>query len=639
MNALRRFVILFWVLFLCSAGAASADFKTVIIPLTIDYPLLKSLVIQRAFTGPGHSAVVMDEGDGCNFIRISDPVFSESGGLLRCETRVLIRTGAPFRDTCLMPAEWNGYVAFLVRPLMDRRNGTLSFHTVDSAVYTEEHRLQQVTDWVWELIKTRIYAYIDAIEVDLEPPVLEIKSVLGSFFPGGLSKHVHSMLSSLRFGEIRITPQAVQIELLAEVEEVYDIESETESAFLSDAELDTLVDAWETWDAFLVHLILSLTGKPLGEEERRTLFETLLEARYRFTTELAERTVDKDLVREEFIEAWTRLSPIFRNHFGGESSEFTLGYLAFFTAADALATLDRIGPTLGIAVSREGLIRMARLIRPGIPVSLEYDLEFNPELREILDLGAPLPMDVPADSDPTDVPEDLLKEGAATSSPWIRMFVGIRRLFSGSRVWAKTLKEIPNPSQLERWLPPNGPPDAYIRKVERLLSHAATALLKKGSLHRVYHDFYKRLVLATAWQESCFRQFVKEKGKITYLLSYNRTSVGLMQVNRRVWRGIYEMDLLMWNIHYNAAAGCEILDQYFRRYALPKLKAMQRRDLLTEETAGGVVYAMYNVGTNQFSKYPQRKKEKAYFLSDTLFMEKFRWTTQGLVSRVEACLQ
>ncbi len=638
---MKRFPVILFSLFTLLAATPAAGgppLKTVALPLTIDYPLLGSLVVYHAFSGPSRSVVVLDEGDGCNFIRISNPVFSQSHGFLRCEIRVLMRTGAPFRDACLMPVEWTGYVALLMTPHVDPQGRTLSFSVTDSAVYDKNHNPQMITEMLWNLIKTRIYDYIQSISVDLEPPFSELKSVIASFIPGGLSDAVAFMLESMRLGEVRIEPKAVRIDILAEVP-AHEIEPEKTPTAVSEKELETIIEAWETWDAFLVHTILSLAGRPLAEKDRRTLFETLLDTRYRFTTELSERTLGKDLVREEFIEAWSRLSPIFRNTLGSEASKFTLAYLSFFTAADALTTLDRIGPALGIEISREGLIRLGRLVSHEKPVFLDYDLRFNRQLRELLGLDGSLPVVGDQEEGTPQERERPLEKGASHLPRWNRLLSGLRRFFRTAPAWAMGRKNIPDPSRLHHWLPPRGDLRPFIFKMEKLLTRTTAALLKKSALHRVYHDFFKRLVLSTAWQESCFRQFVRKKGKITYLISYNQSSVGLMQVNKRVWRGIYDIHSLMWNIHYNAAAGCEILQQYLTRYALPRLRRLKNKALMTEETVAGTVYAMYNGGPKQLRRYLKRKRAKRRFKSDRLFLKKFRLTTKGRLFQAALCLR
>ncbi|OGP61480.1 MAG: hypothetical protein A2V65_06160 [Deltaproteobacteria bacterium RBG_13_49_15] len=610
--------------------------KTVALPLTLDYKLLRSLVIQTSFTGPGQSATVLDQEDGCNFIRISDPTFSEKKSFLWCETRVQIRTGVPFNENCLMTSELNGYVAFHIQPIINRRTLKLTFRTIDSVIYDQNHKPKKVAGVIWDAIKEQVYDYINHITIDLEPSMTELKSFLEPLFPAGPSDKAKAMLDSLRLGEVKIAPDAVRIEILTEVEEMYEPEKEKKMEVLSDKDVETIIESWETWDAFLVQLILSLVNRPLSENDRQILLDTLLATRYRFTTELNELTLNKDLVREQFIEAWTELSPVFRNHLSSEASEFTLGYLAFFTASDALSTLDRIGPTLGIEISRNGLIRLARLISRGKPTILDYDLSLNRDLREILDLGSPLSVDYP--------PEETEEYGLKPEKeiPWridpddSFLFAS---LFTDSPIYAIAKKKDSGKLIPEKWIVPENDIDPYIERIEKLLEDSSAASLKKTPLQAVYHDFYRRLIPAIAWQESCFRQFQIENGEITFLLSYNRTSVGIMQINERVWRGIYDLDQLKWNIHYNTLAGCEIADQYLRRYALEKLKKMNPKVRLTEELVAGVVYAMYNGGPQQFDRYLARKKKNRHYLSDTLFMEKFRWVNHGKLEHVKLCLQ
>jgi len=69
-------------------------------------------------------------------------------------------------------------------------------------------------------------------------------------------------------------------------------------------------------------------------------------------------------------------------------------------------------------------------------------------------------------------------------------------------------------------------------------------------------------VLATAWQESCWRQFVRRGGQIVRPSPVG--SVGIMQVNQCVWRGAYDQKGLLGDIAYNARARAEIVLHYLR---------------------------------------------------------------------------
>ena len=71
-------------------------------------------------------------------------------------------------------------------------------------------------------------------------------------------------------------------------------------------------------------------------------------------------------------------------------------------------------------------------------------------------------------------------------------------------------------------------------------------------------------------RRAAFVNFTPKTADWYILRSNNGSSVGLMQINERVWRGIYDLNRLRWDIHYNTRAGCEILATYFSRYAVKR---------------------------------------------------------------------
>jgi hypothetical protein len=147
------------------------------------------------------------------------------------------------------------------------------------------------------------------------------------------------------------------------------------------------------------------------------------------------------------------------------------------------------------------------------------------------------------------------------------------------------------------------------------------------------------MVMAVAWQESCFRQFEKDSDdRISCLRSYNNTSVGIMQINERVWNGMYDAKRLQWDISYNAKAGCEILDTYFYRYALRYLKKVENGENWDQDQLAGSIYAMYNGGPGQFFKFSIRYKNNRFYKSDTLFKNKFEWVKVRDWDKLKICL-
>ena len=188
---------------------------------------------------------------------------------------------------------------------------------------------------------------------------------------------------------------------------------------------------------------------------------------------------------------------------------------------------------------------------------------------------------------------------------------------------------------LQQWIPSRNRRDAYLKRVRGLLTNMARKAVTNNRFPNQIEQMFDTLVLAVAWQESCFRQFHEVKGRVVYLRSYNGTSVGIMQVNERVWRGIYDLEQLRWNIHYNASSGGDIIARYINRYLL---KNHERIAGFNDKTIAGVVYAMYNGGPRQFQTYLERLARSDLYKSDRLFNEKYEWVVAGKWPQVAQCL-
>ena len=631
---LIKVLFLLPVLVFFSPLQAQASTETVSLPLSIDYQLLQSIVIKVAYTDQGQSAILLNENDGCQKITISEPSIREEGKQILFETKVHVVAGTYMLNNCVLPIEWEGYLALVQKPVVDSK-WNLTFDTIDSTLYDKHHRSSEISGIVWDLVKTQVYEYLEGITINLAPPVFELKSVLVELFPFDQQAHVQRMLASMRPGKIDPTSVALQIGILTEVVETNKEEKDIEREQISTDELEVFIDTWEAWDSFLVYVLTFFLKEPLSEDDRQIFLDTLLETRYRFVTGLLDGMVERDFVREQFISAWKKLSPIFRNQLGDNPSKSIFGYLSFFTAADALSALDKISPTIGIEISRNGLIRLARLLAEDKSLTLDYRPGVNSELRSVLGFGAPLKTSGPVtNSEEIEIGEeeiDLIEDNDSSFTKLIISFVS-------RSAWAKTNKPAVTFKDIIPWVFAKKNFEPYVDRIKTLLEEASDGALNDSKIEERYHDLYRRIVLSTAWQESCFRQFRVRKKKVTYLLSYNRTSVGLMQVNERVWRGMYDRQHLRWDIQYNVAAGCEILNIYIKKYTLDRIKKMKIEMTLDDDTFARIVYAMYNGGPGQFEKILRRNKEGTLYSSDKLYFEKYSWVKNRQWENIRKCL-
>ena len=599
------------------------------LPLALDYPLIRSLFHFQAFNKPGGKALLGDaKAGGCNNIELWGADLSPEQSLLKIGTNIKIKAGLKVFGNCVPFADWEGNLKILQRVWVDKNTRQLRFTTVSSNIFDKNGKPAKTGEKVWDVIRTTVLPFFDDLSIDLAFPVNELKTVLPLLVSSETRPHVEHWFNTLRLSDARVDKDAVRLDLLMDIERLPK-QKEVAAKELSPHEIELFSRSWESWDSFLVYQIESLIGQPLTESEQLNLSETLLDTRQGFIRVLSQKAFGNNLIREQFVWTWQRLATTLRTHLATKPSTSLLKYLAFFTASDALVVLDKLGPALSIDIGRDGLLGLAQLLSEGRaePI-LDYTYAVDPGLRNLLGLGPPVDDSGPAfNLQEIDLPEE--QEEKLTKNhyfPWRNPFVPLA--FAAEEQTAP-LEEV------KQWIPSVKNIQPYLNQVKQVLEQATIDTLAQKPLEEKYQGFYRLLVLSTAWQESCWRQFTKTKDKLRYLLSYNQSSIGLMQINERVWRSLYRPESLRWNIQYNACAGADILNYYLCKYALKKMDPNNPLDL---DTLGRAVYAMYNGGPGQFSKFLKRKETNSFYKSDQLFWEKYSLAKEGQFDKVSVCL-
>ncbi|SMP49386.1 Transglycosylase SLT domain-containing protein [Desulfonatronum zhilinae] len=634
--------LLVWTTLIATASPTAdtlGEPKQVILPMTIDYALLNAMVRNTFLEGGIVAGVDTEksrktlyyEQDGCQGVVVSAPRFREEGGELLMETQVHLRYGRSMGRYCVLPLSFDGVLVMYQHPSVSPEDWTLRFTPLKSEMRTPDGQPARLASLAWRLVEDYVLGSLAGVSVNLGPPKQELQDFLPLMLPVEDQPGVLEMLRELRPADVLVQTQGLRLENVMTVfDELYQPEPEWLEPYLSDEELERFIVAWEVWDAFLVHLITTLTTRQLTDDEQLLLLDVLLRMRHEFAYHLEDPVGQTDLVRVQFMETWTRLGPLFRGHLLEADNNSLLGYLAFFSASDALLALDKLGPTLGLEISRDGLIRLARLL-DNQDTLLDYGPELLPELRRILGLGNRL------SNGPDN--EDADRESTLPDSPSPRSLKFLQDHLAA--FFIGTAQAESPPAELEadltHWIFQGRDLKAYMDRVTGVLRDRTDEVLDKAEKPADHHDFFHDLALATAWQESCFRQFTTSGKDILYIRSYNNTSVGIMQINERVWRGLYDQTRLRWDIAYNAQAGVEILDLYFAKYAHPRMRKEPEANW-TADLQAGMLYAMYNGGPGQLDRFLTRAQENNLFRSDRLFREKWDWIRQDALDKISICL-
>jgi hypothetical protein len=596
----------------CPAAAAA-------VPVEFDLPLadalLGQLVREQVYTDPDGTARVWDDGHACNSMRLSAPEVAAQAGLLRTRSRVAARIGTVVGNRCLALAEWNGHVEIFQEPVPGAAPGEVVFRVADSRLYAADGESRGVVGTLWDWVKQYAHPRFARLRIDLGSALDEVGRVLGSAVAATAAPPaIHVTGVTADRGRVNL-----RLRFEVDLPEMPAIPPGAEGP-LTEEELARWEAAWQRWDAFVTTVVRRAGLDASMGDLRLDLLEVLLDARGDLQEVLtAAPSPGLDPLPALFLGTWERLAPLLRQLGGELASQNALRYLGFVAAGDALAAVESVAGTAGVRFDAETLRRLARMAAPEVADPLDYDLRVDADMRRLFGFGDPLPAPVATAGSP-----DALPVVPAGRPAMLTLWLPAAAL---QRDYAALVERI------NGWVPRISELDTYLPLVEQLLVHAAQETLRKKGLDATWRDMFHDIVLATAWQESCWRQFVKVKGEVRPIRSY-AGSVGIMQVNFRVWRGFYDVDALLGDAGYNAQAGAEILHHYLADYALRKGE---------HRVAGGAdnlpraTYALYNGGPKHMRRYRSDRTSRALRAIDAAFWDKYERVRAGETLAVAEC--
>ena len=187
--------------------------------------------------------------------------------------------------------------------------------------------------------------------------------------------------------------------------------------------------------------------------------------------------------------------------------------------------------------------------------------------------------------------------------------------------------------RLNRELPDRNNLESYRDDVGRPLEFSAERQMNENEVERKYSSLYLTLVRTTAWQESCWRQWVRKDNRITWLES-STGDIGVMQVNKYVWRGMLNVERLKLDEVYNAGAGYQILGDLMQRYALRQKLGSDANPQLARST-----YSAYNAGPLSYDRWRHKNVPADQHEIDLAFWAKYQALEGGEQVAILECVE
>ncbi len=601
-------------------ASAGAESVTVDVPLRLDAAYLREALVSQVFTDAGETARAWDDGSGCNHMVLSEPRVDTDGSAVRLATRGEARVGKAIGERCVLLLDWAGSIQTMQSVSLDPGGAAVRFEVVDSALADGG----ALGGTLWDLVKDHVHPRLGALRIDLAPALNELRAVL-PFILSADPAVVTGILDSVSIRNVSVVENGLEAILAFEVplgQSPADAPGAPEPALTAE-EMARLTEAARSFDGFITFTVKYLAATSARVDVNRDLLFVLIEARYDILRILTEEsaTIGRDPVRALFLRTWSRLAPILKRLESTAPGQQGLNLLGFIAAADALRALDAIGPRLDLELSADGLRRMARSLAPETTADpLDVQEGVDPGLRELFDFGpAPSLPAEPLQPEPVEAP-------AGEPLGWV----------PGGMLRAAHARTGPDPKlvdRLNRWVPqPEEIPD-YLPLVRDLLHGTAARVVGDSALDGGLHRMFRAMVLATAWQETCWRQFRIENGKVAPIQS-GGGAVGMMQVLPSVWRGFYDGKGLARDIGYNAAAGSEILMHYLVDYAIARGEHEQDGGI---DNLPSAAYAAYNGGPGHLGRYRSGKTSDSLKRIDQAFLEKYRAIAGGDELAVLSC--
>jgi len=590
------------------------------VPLKVPLALLREPLVGLSAQAEQTPRELYRKGP-CRYFQAGSPALEQRSDGLHFVTHVAGRLAMEIAGRCIGLSAWSGTADLELVPVVGE-DGRLRLRISRSTLRDDAGRDAPLLGFIVNLSKRFINTRIEEFGYDLTPPREEVLAVLRDCVPAAILPDIREALHSLRLGDAGLEPDAVTVPLILTIPDAWrePPPARPAAAPLDETAIRSLEQAFEPLDAFVVFVVKRADVELTDPELRERLFELLLESRYRLVDILSGdvETVSGDPLRDLFIADWEDLRALIvaagrRGLIRGRLLEYAL----FLNAGDVLLAIDREAPGLGVEITADGLRRLARTLQPGVADPLKYDQDVDPELRKLFDFGpdaSPPPPSVPPPQE-SSLGERLLA-----------------RLFTPAH--AKDIAvdpEVELGKRLDRWVPGSTQLTDYQGVVSSLLGLAADRQLQAGELTPAYAAIYRHLLPATALIESCWRQFVNEDDKVTYLKS-SAGSIGIMQINQYVWRGFYEIERLKWDVPYNVRAGAEILMRYLKSNAIPLAESTGQVEHIPRAT-----YCVYNAGPKAVRRFLNNKGSVRARAVDERFWKLYRGIATGGTVDLQQC--
>ncbi|GAB6139732.1 hypothetical protein JCM14076_04610 [Methylosoma difficile] len=336
------------------------DAHAVELPVKLDYPLITKALLSQLYTGESHSADLWHDKQQCSFLKLSDPQISGQNGQLRFLNKVNTQFGTAFGGQCVTLMKWNGMLETLQQPTLSKDGTVLSAPVTKATAYDQQGQELKI-DKLQELLTRHAQPWLAELKIDLKKSRGDIEKSIAPYLPPERLPALQSALKTLAFSKAQANDDGIALGVNFTAPKA-GAPLKAEPPFNASEQLQWQ-QVWEKWDASMNSAIQRSASGQQNPELQTTLTDILQNARVALQAGLQDHDRQgDDPVRVFFTESWERLSPLLSKVSKDLPEIDGLRYLSFIAATDVLYEVENRLAPFGLAISSDGLRRMARTL-------------------------------------------------------------------------------------------------------------------------------------------------------------------------------------------------------------------------------------------------------------------------------------
>src|SRR5262245_20454712 len=194
---------------------AGAETSRVEVPLVVPPAFLERLLVEQVFTEPGPATTIEGEADPCSEIVLSEPILELEPGRVDIRSHGSAAGGFTLLGFCFQPFSWDGQVDAIQEAHVARDGEAVEFRVVESKLSSEGGG---AVSTLWDWVKPAVHPRLDALRVDLEPLLSELRRALPLFAEARDDAAVRRLAESLALSSVRIEERGLVLVVGFDVE-------------------------------------------------------------------------------------------------------------------------------------------------------------------------------------------------------------------------------------------------------------------------------------------------------------------------------------------------------------------------------------------------------------------------------------